>query len=99
MFQDFLGTYLALINFKGGSVLGRVMMGFMSDKFNPWALGISSLVTTSMATFVLWGVLSHSFPLLLVFALAYGSLAGGWSSLWTGLVRPIASALIPSLFT
>ncbi|KAK0462090.1 MFS general substrate transporter [Desarmillaria tabescens] len=80
---------VALLN--GASVLGRLSMGYLSDKFNPWLLGMSTLFVTSLATFVLWGVLSQSLAGLLAFGIAYGILAGGWSSLWTGFVSPIAS--------
>ncbi|KAF7362382.1 MFS general substrate transporter [Mycena venus] len=79
---------LAMLN--AASVVGRLSMGFLSDKLNPWILALSSLFTTSVATFILWGVLSHSFSGLLAFGIAYGSIAGSWSSLWTGFVRPLA---------
>ncbi|KAK0202103.1 MFS general substrate transporter [Desarmillaria ectypa] len=79
---------VALLN--GASVLGRLSMGYLSDKFNPWFLGMPTLFATSLATFVLWGVLSQNLAGLLAFGIAYGVLAGGWSSLWTGFVSPIA---------
>jgi hypothetical protein len=41
------------------------------------------------STFFLWGVLSHTFGGLVAFGLAYGSLAGGWSSLWTGFIKDL----------
>ncbi|KAJ7606026.1 MFS general substrate transporter [Roridomyces roridus] len=87
---------LALLN--GASVVGRLSMGYLSDKINPWILALSSLFTTSVITFILWGVLSHSLPGLLAFGLAYGSSAGGWSSLWTSFVQPLAKD-DPSLST
>lgn len=64
----------------------------MSDKLDPWLLGLATLCLTALATFILWGVLSSSFAGLMAFGLAYGILAGGWSSLWTAFVQPIASA-------
>lgn len=73
-------------------MLGRLSMGVLSDKFDAWALALSTLFLTALATFILWGVLSNSFAGLLAFGIAYGVLAGGWSSLWNGFVRPIASA-------
>ncbi|KAJ7069458.1 MFS general substrate transporter [Mycena amicta] len=79
---------LAMLN--GASVVGRLSMGYLSDKINFWILALVTLLTTSAATFVLWGVLSHSFGGLLAFGIVYGSIAGGWSSLWTGFVRPLA---------
>ncbi|KAJ7367326.1 major facilitator superfamily domain-containing protein [Mycena albidolilacea] len=80
---------LAMLN--GASVVGRLSMGYLSDSLNPWILALTTLFTTSVATFILWGVFSHSFAGLLAFGIAYGSIAGGWSSLWTGFVRPIAN--------
>ncbi len=75
----------------GASVLGRLSMGYLSDKFNPWFLGMSTLFSTSLATFILWGVLSQSLAGLLAFGAAYGILAGSWTCLWTGFVSPFAS--------
>lgn len=62
-------------------------MGIFSDKFDPWILGLSTLTAASIVTFVLWGVLAHTFAGLVCFGLAYGIIASGWSSLWTGFVR------------
>jgi MFS transporter, MCT family, solute carrier family 16 (monocarboxylic acid transporters), member 10 len=78
----------------GSSIIGRLGMGYMSDKVDPWFLGIATLALTSLATFVLWGIVSHSLNGLLAFAIAYGILAGGWTSLWTGLSRPIVSMFL-----
>ncbi|KII87260.1 hypothetical protein PLICRDRAFT_55241 [Plicaturopsis crispa FD-325 SS-3] len=75
---------------NGASVVGRLSMGSLSDKFEPWLLALSGAFATSLATFVLWGVLSYSFAGLLVFSIAYGALATGWTSLYTGFIRPIA---------
>ncbi|KII90896.1 hypothetical protein PLICRDRAFT_39502 [Plicaturopsis crispa FD-325 SS-3] len=79
---------LSLLN--GMSVLGGLSMGLLSDKFSAWLLALSTVLATSLITFVLWGVLSHSFAGLLLFSIVYGALAGGWASLWAGFVRPIA---------
>ncbi|KAJ6562574.1 MFS general substrate transporter [Mycena capillaripes] len=90
---------LAMLN--AASVVGRLSMGYLSDKFNVWTLALATLLTTSVATFVLWGVLSHSFAGLMAFGVAYGSIAGGWTGLWTGFVRPLAKddpALSTTLF-
>jgi MFS transporter, MCT family, solute carrier family 16 (monocarboxylic acid transporters), member 10 len=76
-------------------VIGRLAMGYMSDQVDPWFLGIATLALTSVSTFVLWGIVSHSLNGLLTFAIAYGIVAGGWTSLWTGLAKPIASTFLP----
>ena len=73
-------------------------MGYLSDRYNVWALAITSLLLTSLATFVLWGVLSYSLAGILVFGVAYGSTAGCWSSMWNGFVRPVASTSLPSSY-
>ncbi|KAJ7728831.1 MFS general substrate transporter [Mycena maculata] len=49
--------------------------------FNAWMLAFSILLTTSVMSFILWGVLSHSFAGLLVFSIAYGTVAGGMDDL------------------
>ncbi|KAJ7645052.1 major facilitator superfamily domain-containing protein [Mycena polygramma] len=79
---------LAMLN--AAAVVGRLSMGYLSDRVNAWKLALATLFTTSLATFILWGVLSHSFAGLMIFGIAYGSIAGGWTGLWTGFVRPLA---------
>lgn len=73
-------------------MVGRLAMGYISDSVDPWLLGFSTLCSSALATFVLWGLLSNSFAGLLAFGLVYGTIAGGWTSLWTAFIRPIASA-------
>lgn len=68
-------------------MVGRLVAGQLSDIFDPWLLALATLIGTCLSTFVLWGVLSYSFAGLVAFGLAYGSLAGGWSSLWTGFIK------------
>ncbi|KAJ7163489.1 major facilitator superfamily domain-containing protein [Mycena crocata] len=79
---------LAMLN--AATVVGRLSLGYLSDKVNPWLLALSTLLTTLASTFILWGIFSHSFAGLLAFGIVYGTVAGGWSSLWTGFVRPFA---------
>jgi MFS transporter, MCT family, solute carrier family 16 (monocarboxylic acid transporters), member 10 len=76
---------LSLLN--ASSVLGRLGAGNLSDSYDPWALGLASLAAASLVTVTLWGVAAHTFGGLVAFALLYGALAGGFSSLWTGLTR------------
>ncbi|KAJ7644475.1 MFS general substrate transporter [Roridomyces roridus] len=81
---------ITLAMFNVSSFVSGVVMGHLSDRVNPWLLALSTLLATSLTTFILWGVLSHSFAGLLAFSTVYGSIAGGWSSAWTGFVRPLA---------
>ncbi|CAE6482851.1 unnamed protein product [Rhizoctonia solani] len=81
---------LALALLNGTSVISRVVLGHLSDIFNPWVLTILTLAATSVATFVLWGALVTTIGTLCAYSILFGALAGGFSSLWTGFVRPIA---------
>ncbi|KAG9099067.1 hypothetical protein FS749_002203 [Ceratobasidium sp. UAMH 11750] len=81
---------LALALLNGSSVISRVSLGQLSDIFNPWLLTTFTLAATSVSTFVLWGAVATSIATLSVYAVLFGALAGGFSSLWTGFVRPIA---------
>ncbi|KAG8788471.1 hypothetical protein FRC19_011960 [Serendipita sp. 401] len=81
---------LALSMLNGASVIGRLSFGVLADYIDPWLLAFITLVGTCLATFVGWGVISYSLAGLISFGLAYGALAGGWSSLWTGFVRSVA---------
>lgn len=71
-------------------MLGRLSMGYLSDKVNPWLLGFSTLASTSAATFILWGVFSYNLAGLLSFGIFYGLLAGGWTSSWNGFTKPLS---------
>jgi MFS transporter, MCT family, solute carrier family 16 (monocarboxylic acid transporters), member 10 len=44
---------LSLLN--AGSVVGRLGLGFLSDKLDPWVLAVGTLVSTMLSVFVLWG--------------------------------------------
>ncbi|KAG7445645.1 MFS general substrate transporter [Guyanagaster necrorhizus] len=81
---------LAVALLNGASLLSRLSLGYLADRLNPWLLALSTLTSTSIATFILWGLLSRNLAGLISFGIAYGVLAGGWSSLWTGLIAPIA---------
>ncbi|KAF5345522.1 hypothetical protein D9758_012014 [Tetrapyrgos nigripes] len=76
---------LSLLN--AGSVVGRLGLGFLSDKLDPWVLAVVVLVSTTLSVFILWGICSFNLAGLLSFGLAYGLFAGGWGTLWTGFIR------------
>ncbi|TFK52175.1 MFS general substrate transporter [Heliocybe sulcata] len=81
---------LALALLNGTAIVARLAVGAMVDRMNPWIIASSTLFCTSVATFVLWGVLSHSLAGLLAYGVAFGTLASGWSSIWVGFIRPMA---------
>ena len=66
-------------------------MGYLSDHFNAWLLALGSLISTALATFILWGVLGNSFAGLIAFGVAYGIVDGSFSSLWMSFARMYAS--------
>ncbi|KAJ7643747.1 major facilitator superfamily domain-containing protein [Roridomyces roridus] len=79
---------VALLN--ASSIVGRLSMGYLSDTMNPWMLAFSVFLSTSLTSFILWGVVSHTFVGLLVFGSVYGAVAGGWTCLWSAFVKPLA---------
>lgn len=76
---------------SGAIFVGQTCMGVLSNHFDPWLLGLSNLFLTCIATFVFWGVLSRTLVGLLVFSATYGCVSGGWSSLWVGFLKSVAS--------
>ncbi|KAL1699058.1 major facilitator superfamily domain-containing protein [Schizophyllum commune] len=87
---------LSVLN--AGAALGRISTGFLSDRFNPWAVAFFTLLTTALSAFVLWGVLAYTFAGLLAFSVVYGAFSGGWAALWTGLM-PAGARDDPNLAT
>ncbi|KAL1675151.1 major facilitator superfamily domain-containing protein [Schizophyllum commune] len=87
---------LSVLN--AGAALGRISTGFLSDRFNPWAVAFFTLLTTALSAFILWGVLAYTFAGLLAFSIVYGAFSGGWAALWTGLM-PAGARDDPNLAT
>ncbi|GJF00861.1 MFS general substrate transporter [Phanerochaete sordida] len=79
---------LTLIN--GTSIVAALTAGWLSDRCNVWMLACVSIALSALATFTLWGLASFSFAGVLVYSVAYGVTAGGWSSMWYAFVRPIS---------
>ena len=77
-------------------MIGGLCMGYLSDQFNSWALTLGSLVLTAVVTFILWGILGNTFAGLVAFGLAYGIVAGSFSSLWASFARVYASTSVPT---
>ncbi|VDB91913.1 unnamed protein product [Peniophora sp. CBMAI 1063] len=81
---------LAVALLNGASVFGRLAMGALSDRVSPWLLAAFTLLLSSISTFALWGIAGSATAGILVFGVIYGLVAGGWSSLWNGFVKPIS---------
>jgi MCP family monocarboxylic acid transporter-like MFS transporter 10 len=71
----------------GASAIGRLMIGSAADVIDPWLIAFVTLITTTGAVFILWGVLAHTLSGLLAFGFVYGIIAGSFCSLWACLVR------------
>lgn len=74
---------------NAAAVPGSIVIGFTSDKYDLRAVMLTSMLGSSLAVLLLWGLASN-LALLLSFALIYGFLAGGFSSLWPRFASAIA---------
>ncbi|KAI0035065.1 MFS general substrate transporter [Vararia minispora EC-137] len=92
---------LSLAFLNGASFISRLSFGTLSDYFSPWPLACAVLSSASVVTFLLWGVAGHALAGTIIFALAFGGLTGGWTSMWSAFTKPIAKddiSLYVSLF-
>ncbi|KAI0266800.1 major facilitator superfamily domain-containing protein [Gloeopeniophorella convolvens] len=78
---------LALALLNGASALGPLVLGVLSDHISPWLLAVLTCGATSLVTFALWGGASHAAAGLMAYGVAYGLLAGGWTTLWSSFLR------------
>ncbi|KAG9082244.1 hypothetical protein FS749_007009 [Ceratobasidium sp. UAMH 11750] len=74
---------------NASAVPGSVVIGFASDRYDLRGVMLASMLGSSLSVLVLWGLASN-LALLLVFALMYGFLAGGFSSLWPKFASTVA---------
>ncbi|KAK4054779.1 hypothetical protein OIV83_000703 [Microbotryomycetes sp. JL201] len=79
---------LAAVN--GTAVVSRVVIGIASDRMSPHIIGASTLTAACLAVLLLWGLASTSFVPLLIFSLALGLAAGGWTSLYASVIQEAA---------
>lgn len=70
------------------SVFGSVSMGFLSDRCHTLTCVSISTAGTVVSVFLIWGF-STTVPILIVFGVAYGIFAGGYSAIWSGMIREI----------
>ncbi|GAA6046550.1 hypothetical protein NBRC10513_001456 [Rhodotorula toruloides] len=78
---------LACVN--GACVLSRVAMGILSDKHSPHRLGLATMLASSIAVLVLWGLASTSLVPLLVFSIVMGLASGGWTSMYSAIINSV----------
>ncbi|OSD08079.1 MFS general substrate transporter [Trametes coccinea BRFM310] len=76
-----LTATVALSLFNSAGVVGQVILGYLTDRFAyPWVMLLSS-VGSALAAFFLWGFASGP-ALIYPFAVIFGALSGGFSSVW-----------------
>jgi MFS family permease len=70
------------------SVLGSIGMGFLCDRLQIHTVIAISTAGATLSVFLLWG-LATELPLLVLFAVAYGFFAGGFSAIWAGMMKEV----------
>jgi MFS family permease len=68
------------------AVPGSLVHGLLNDRLSPSTVILISSLGSTLAIFLLWG-LAARLALLVLFAIAYGFFAGGFSSTYPGIVR------------
>lgn len=70
------------------ATMGSIMMGTLTDKVHVTTCIAISTAGTAVGVFLIWG-LSSSLPVLFLFCVVYGFFAGGWTSIWPGIMRDV----------
>ncbi|KAF7529170.1 hypothetical protein G7054_g9942 [Neopestalotiopsis clavispora] len=71
------------------ATMGSITMGTLTDKVHVTTCIAISTAGTAIGVFLIWG-LSSSLPILFLFCIVYGFFAGGWTSIWPGIMRDVA---------
>jgi MFS family permease len=72
--------------FGATSVAGNIVIGVLDDFFPIRTVLLLSSLGSAFSVFFLWGF-SAQLSLLVLFAIAYGFFAGGYSSTWSGIQK------------
>lgn len=80
---------VAIVNLT--SVFASVLAGFLCDRYHVTTVILISTVGAVVSVFFGWGF-AVTMPALYVFCAAYGLLAGGFSSTWSGMANEIQKA-------
>ncbi|OBZ73693.1 putative transporter ESBP6 [Grifola frondosa] len=76
-----LSATVALALFNSSGVVGQILIGYLADRFPyPWIMFLSA-VGSGLSAFLLWGF-SSSMVQIFLFAIIFGGLSGGFSSVW-----------------
>ncbi|KAE9380516.1 MFS general substrate transporter [Stipitochalara longipes BDJ] len=77
---------LATINIF--SVFGSIGMGVLCDHLQVTTVIAISTTGATLSVFLLWGF-ATKLPLLIAFAATYGFFAGGFSAIWSGMMKEV----------
>ncbi|KAF4628960.1 hypothetical protein G7Y89_g9186 [Cudoniella acicularis] len=77
---------LSLLN--SFSVLGAITLGGLCDYLHVTTVIFISTLGSTLSIFLFWG-LGVQLPMLVVFAATYGFFAGGYSAIWSGMMKEV----------
>ncbi|RQM07172.1 hypothetical protein DH86_00000862 [Scytalidium sp. 3C] len=78
----------SIVLLNATSVLGQIGFGYLVDRLHVTTVIMISTVGATVSVFMLWGF-SVNVPLLYIFALAYGLFAGGFTAIYTGVIKEV----------
>lgn len=100
-----IGTMLIAL-FSGTSIFGGIALGALCDRFAVNNILLFSSVGSALSVFLFWGLASTgqssshaAMALLILFSVSYGFFAGGFSSIWSGMITSIKQDSSPSIDT
>ncbi|KAI0788897.1 MFS general substrate transporter [Abortiporus biennis] len=89
-----LSASIVLSIFNSSGVAGQIIIGHLSDKFPyPWIM-FASAFGSAISAFLLWGF-ANTLAQVFVFAIIFGGLAGGFSSMWPAAAAESAGPNYP----
>lgn len=77
------------ITATAAATVSRLSIGILSDFVSPYVLAASTLMTSALATFFLWGFASTTFAPFLVYSIIFGLVCGGFTSVNSGVVKDL----------
>ncbi|CAE6486897.1 unnamed protein product [Rhizoctonia solani] len=92
---------IVLAVFNLATVVGQLLFGYFCDRA-PYSYAIiASGVGASLSAYLLWGF-AHNLGVIFAFVIVFGTLSGGFSSVWPAasaeIVGPEHQATVPSVF-
>ncbi|CAE6408004.1 unnamed protein product [Rhizoctonia solani] len=92
---------IVLAVFNLATVIGQILFGYFCDRAPYSYVIIVSGVGASFSAYLLWGF-AHNLGVIFAFVIAFGTLSGGFSSVWPAasaeIVGPEHQTTVPSVF-